>query len=78
MDNVGSAQDTSIEVVFKCRAEHQKYLITFILDCSAVTIDDLAELLEVPTSLLRLVRAGNGGTLSSIVMKQLIEIFCML
>lgn len=77
MDNVGSEQDTSIEVIFKCRAEHQKYLIAFILDCSAVTVDDLAELLEVPTSLLRLVRSGNA-VLPAVTMKKVIEIFCML
>lgn len=77
MDNVGSEQDTSIEVVFKCRAEHQKYLITFILDCSAVTVGDLAELLEVPASLLRLVHSGNA-VLSAVMMQKVIEIFCML
>lgn len=77
MDSVKGEVDFGIQVNFRCRKEHQKYLIEFILTCSCLKHSDLAELLEVSPLMLDQTRIGSAD-LSGQAVIQLVEIFCML
>lgn len=77
MDSVNGEVDFGIQVNFRCRKEHQKYLIEFILTCSCLEQSDLAELLEVSPLMLDQARIGSSHLSGQAVM-QLVGIFCML
>ena len=77
MDSVNGEEDIGFQVNLRCREEHQKYLIEFILTCSCFEPGDLAELLEVSPLMLDQARIGSAKLPGQAVIK-LIEIFCML
>ncbi len=77
MDGGSGEDDFGIQVNFRCRKAHQKYLIEFILTCSCLEQSDLAELLEVSPLMLDQARIGSVN-LSGQPVIQLAGIFCML
>ena len=77
MDSVNGEEDIGFQVNFRCRKEHQKYLIEFILTCCCLEQSELAELLAVSPLMLDQARIGSIN-LSGQAVRKLVEIFCML
>lgn len=77
MDGLNNEENNGIEVRFRCKKTHQKYLINFILACSCIKLNELAELLGISMFLLEKVR-DDFANLSDETTTTLVAIFLIL